>query len=385
MWVTGRKEQSWTHLVNQRCLNRRNGEKMLFFLRPEFVLCASLLKAAVKRSRKPVTHTAKRTTDMATYRHALPQLFHDIYLTDGGIETTLIFHEGLELPGFAAFALLKDNDGYAALFKYFRTYAALARDLEVGLILESATWRANLDWGTTLGYSAADLATLNRKAIGLLCDIRTAYENEKTKIVISGCIGPRGDGYNPTVTMSAEEAQEYHLTQIDTFSTTEADMVTAITMNYVEEAIGITRAARSVGMPVVISFTVETDGRLPTGETLKDAIERVDEATDSTPAYYMINCAHPSHFTDILVADEPWLARLGGIRANASVKSHVELNESVELDEGSPIELGQQYSTLLGKLKTLNVFGGCCGTDHRHVEEICKAVLLYRSNTSTPM
>ena len=319
---------------------------------------------------------------MPTYRHALPQLFCDLFLTDGGIETTLIFHEGLELPSFAAFALLKDNDGYAALCKYFRTYAALARNFEVGLILESATWRANLDWGTTLGYSAADLATLNRKAIALLCDIRSAYENEKTKIVISGCIGPRGDGYHPTAMMSAEEAQEYHQSQINTFSTTEADMVTALTMNYVEEAIGITRAARSIGMPVVISFTVETDGKLPSGETMKDAIERVDEATYKAPAYYMINCAHPSHFTDSLVADEPWLARLGGIRANASTKSHAELNECVELDDGSPIELGQQHCTLLGKLKNLNVFGGCCGTDHRHVEEICKAVLLHRSSTS---
>ena len=322
---------------------------------------------------------------MATYRNALPQLFHDIFLTDGGIETTLIFHEGLELPGFAAFALLKDNDGYAALLKYFRTYAALARDLEVGLILDSATWRANLDWGTKLGYSATALAALNRKAIALLCDIRRVYENEKTKIVISGCIGPRGDGYTPMTMMSVEEAQQYHLAQIDTFSATEADMITAITMNYVEEAIGITQAARSVGMPVVISFTVETDGKLPSGQTLKDAIERVDEATHSTPAYYMINCAHPNHFADILVAGEPWLARIGGIRANASIKSHAELNDSVELDEGSPIELGQQHSTLLGKLKNLNVFGGCCGTDHRHVEEICKAVLRYRSNAGIPM
>jgi len=317
---------------------------------------------------------------MATYRNALPQLSRDIFLTDGGLETTLIFHDGLELPDFAAFDLLKDNDGSESLRTYFRTYAALARDYKVGLILESATWRANPDWGTKLGYSDIALADMNRKAIALLCDIRGEYENEKTKMVISGCIGPRGDGYTPTNMMSTEEAHQYHLTQIGTFSATEADMVTAITMNYVEEAIGITHAAMSVGMPVVISFTVETDGKLPTGQTLKEAIERVDEATNSTPAYYMINCAHPTHFAGVLVADAPWVARIRGIRANASTMSHAELNDSAELDEGNPVELGRQHSALLGDLKNLNVLGGCCGTDHRHVEEICKAVLRYRSN-----
>lgn len=322
---------------------------------------------------------------MAIYRNALPQLSRGIFLTDGGLETTLIFHEGLELPDFAAFDLLKNNAGYESLRTYFRTYAALARDYAVGFILESATWRANPDWGTKLGYSETALAAMNRKAIELLCEIRSEYENEKTNIVISGCIGPRGDGYIATNMMSAEEAQQYHLTQIGTFSATDADMVTAITMNYVEEAIGITRAAKSVGMPVVISFTVETDGKLPTGQTLKDAIERVDEATNGTPAYYMINCAHPTHFAGVLVAGEPWVARICGIRANASIMSHSELNDSTELDAGDPVELGRQHRTLLGELKNLNVLGGCCGTDHRHVEEICKAALFYRSNEGIPM
>jgi S-methylmethionine-dependent homocysteine/selenocysteine methylase len=312
---------------------------------------------------------------MAKYRNKLPQLSNGIFLTDGGIETTLIFHEGLELPDFAAFHLLRDKEGYEALRKYFRTYAALARNYEVGFILESPTWRANLDWGMNLDYSEKELADVNRKAIDLLKEIRNEFEDEKTKMVISGCIGPRGDGYNPTNVMSAEEARQYHIEQISTFSETDADMVTAITMNYVEEAIGITKAAKSVGMPVVISFTVETDGKLPTGQTLKDAIESVDEATSNTPAYYMINCAHPAHFESVLIADEPWLERIRGIRANASTKSHAELNDSEELDEGNPVELGRQHRELLSKLKNLNVLGGCCGTDHRHVEEICKVCI----------
>ncbi len=312
---------------------------------------------------------------MAKYRNKLPQLSDGIFLTDGGIETTLIFHENLELPDFAAFHLLKDKEGSEALRNYFRTYAALAGKYEVGLILESPTWRANPDWGAKLGYSENELAQMNRQSIALLGDIRDEFENEKTAMVISGCVGPRGDGYSPANLMSADEAQQYHLMQIDTFSETDADMVTAITMNYVEEAIGIARAAKSVGLPVVISFTVETDGNLPTNQTLQDAVESVDEATSNAPAYYMINCAHPTHFANVLTDGEPWLERIRGIRANASTKSHAELNDSEELDEGNPVELGRQHRELLSKLMNLRVLGGCCGTDHRHIEEILKACI----------
>lgn len=310
---------------------------------------------------------------MAKYRNSLPQLNGDLFLTDGGLETTLIFHEGLELPYFAAFDLLKNEKGRETLYKYFSTYAAIARDHNVGLILESATWRASPDWGEKLGYSREALADINHKAIELLHDIRNEYENEKTKVVISGCIGPQGDGYKPADLMSEEEAERYHTTQIVTFSETDADLVAAFTMTYVEEAIGLTRAAESAGMPVVISFTVEMDGKLPTGQTLKDAIEKVDMATNDTPAYYMINCAHPTHFEGALASGEPWLQRIRGVRANASTKSHAELDEAEELDDGNPVELGRQYRELKDKLSHLNVFGGCCGTDHRHVEEICKA------------
>ncbi len=310
---------------------------------------------------------------MTKYRHELPQLSGDFFLTDGGIETTLIFHDGLELPDFAAFDLLKHDAGLEALRKYFNTYAAIARKHEVGFIFESATWRASPDWGKRLGYSDETLADMNHQAIKLVDEIRDGYENRKTRMVISGCVGPRGDGYNPADIMTEEEAESYHATQISTFSETNADMVTAITMTNPEEAIGITRAANSAGMPAVISFTVETDGRLPTGQSLKKAIEQVDAATDSTPAYFMINCAHPTHFEDALVSDDSWLQRIRGIRANASTKSHAELDEAEELDDGNPVELGHQYEELKKRLSHLNVLGGCCGTDHRHIEEICKA------------
>jgi len=310
---------------------------------------------------------------MAKYRNDLPQLNGNTFLTDGGIETTLIFHDGLDLPLFAAFDLLKSTKGRQALDRYFTTYAAIAREHQVGFILESATWRANPDWADQLGYSRDSLATMNHEAIDMLTAIRDEYETDKSKMVISGCVGPRGDGYNPASMMSAAEAERYHATQIGTFKDTEADLVTAITMTYAEEAIGISRAAKSAGLPVVISFTVETDGKLPSGQSLKEAIETVDAATDKTPAYYMINCAHPNHFEDALANGESWVQRIHGLRANASTKSHAELDEAEELDDGNPVELGAQYKLLKNKLPNLKVLGGCCGTDHRHIEAISMA------------
>jgi S-methylmethionine-dependent homocysteine/selenocysteine methylase len=310
---------------------------------------------------------------MARYRNALPQLKGDLFLTDGGIETTLIFLEGLELPDFAAFDLLKRPEGEAALRKYFRTYAALAKKFGTGLILEAATWRANPDWAARLGYSKDALANANLKAIRLLERIRDEFEDARTPVVISGCVGPRGDGYNPAFQMSDSEAESYHADQIGTFASSAADMITAITMNYVEEAVGVARAAKSAGMPVAISFTVETDGKLVTGQSLRDAIATVESATSAYPAYYMINCAHPTHFESVLVAGEPWLSRIRGLRTNASHKSHAELNDSPELDSGNPEELGREHARLMERLPRLNVIGGCCGTDHRHVEQIAVA------------
>lgn len=318
---------------------------------------------------------------MAKYRNALPQVQGDFFLTDGGIETTLIFLEGQELPDFAAFHLLKTPAGEASLVKYFRTYAELARSHRSGLVLETATWRANADWGARLEYTADELAEANRQCVGLLEAIRDEYETSETPIVISGCIGPRGDGYVPSDLMSEAQAEDYHRAQIETFAGTAADLVTAVTMNYVEEAIGLTRAAKQAGLPVVISLTVETDGRLPTGQTLGEAIKQIDRATAAYPTYFMINCAHPSHFSGVVDGDEAWTSRLRGLRANASMMSHAELNEAPELDAGDPEALGRDYAALKQhKLKHLNVFGGCCGTDHRHVDQMAVACLpLFRS------
>ncbi len=309
------------------------------------------------------------------YRDRLPQLDGSFFLTDGGIETTLIFHEGLELPEFAAFDLLKDAEGTEALRRYYAPYAALARDRGVGFVLESPTWRANPDWAARIGYDLAELDTMNRSAIALMEEVRAEYEAAAAPFVISGCIGPQGDGYKPATIMSAGEAEDYHTTQIATFADTAADMVTAITMTYADEAIGVVRAARRVGLPVAISFTVETDGRLPNGQPLSEAISEVDAETADAAAYFMINCAHPTHFADTLVDGASWVERIQGLRANASTKSHAELDEAVELDQGDPTDLAGRHAALSRGLPSLNVVGGCCGTDHRHVAEICTALL----------
>ena len=316
-------------------------------------------------------------TKTAKYRDRLPQRSNKGFLTDGGMETTLIYHDGIDLPCFAAFTLLRTPEGVAQTRAYYARYAAMARSAGLGFVLETPTWRANADWAAKLGYSRDELAAANRQAVALMAELRAEFETALSPMVISGAIGPRGDGYNPDRLMSAHEARDYHAEQIATFRDTQADMVTAFTLNYVNEGIGVALAAKDAGMPAVISFTVETDGKLPTGETIKEAIMAVDAASGAYPVYYMINCAHPTHFRDALKTSEPWVNRIGGLRANASRRSHAELDVATELDAGDPREFGQLHAELRRMLPRATVLGGCCGTDHRHVEHItlvCEAV-----------
>ncbi len=312
---------------------------------------------------------------MPKYRDHLPQLDGGVFLTDGGLETTLIFREGVHLPEFAAFMLLYSDDGRERLYRYFSSYAQIARDSGAGFVLDTPTWRASADWGARLGISAAELDMANREAVKLLSKVRDEYEAADTPVVISGCVGPRGDGYSADSAMTAGEAEGYHRRQVEVFASTEADMVSALTMTNSAEAAGVVRAGSRASLPVVISFTVETDGRLPSGQPLGEAIEEVDSATNGGPAYYMINCAHPTHFTGALEAGSKWVERIRGIRANASTMSHAELDNSTELDDGDPIDLGSRYRGLKERLGSLTVLGGCCGTDVRHIREIAKACL----------
>jgi homocysteine S-methyltransferase len=313
---------------------------------------------------------------MSQYRSCLPLLDPDrLFLASGGLETSLVFHEGIDLPHFASFPLLKDDAGLALIEQHFDRFCRLARDRETGAMLSTPTWRANRDWGHKLGYQDSALDEANRRAVDLLVRQRTKWQTPQTPIVISGTVGPRGDGYQADMRMSVDAARDYHRAQIETFAQTEADLVGGNTLTYIDEAIGMAQAARACAMPIFLSFTVETDGRLPSGETLREAIERTDAQTSRYASFFMINCAHPTHFKSTLQAGGDWVQRIHGVRANASRRSHAELNEALKLDDGDPVELGEQYRELKGLfLRRMSIVGGCCGTDVRHVDQICQAM-----------
>jgi S-methylmethionine-dependent homocysteine/selenocysteine methylase len=300
---------------------------------------------------------------------------HPVYFaTDGGLETTLIFENQIDLPLFAAFPLIETQSGEETLRAYFETYIEIAKSAGWGFVLESATWRASSDWGDQLGYNADQLAYANRRNIELLQDLKARHATPHLPMIISGCVGPRGDGYDPGQVMTHAEAAAYHSSQVQTFALAGVDIISAITMTNSPEALGVANAAKTAGLPCVISFTVETDGHLPTGQSLANAITELDRETGGYPIHYMINCAHPSHFSHRIEQNQSWIKRIGGIRANASCKSHAELDEAETLDRGCPSDLGDDYVELLRQFPNLRIFGGCCGTDHEHIQVIADAV-----------
>jgi homocysteine S-methyltransferase len=295
----------------------------------------------------------------------LPQLDGQMFVTDGGMETDLIFHHGVDLPCFAAFPLLDTAAGRDLLTSYYDGYAAIAEHAKVGLLLESPTWRASSDWGERLGYTGSDLARINGAAITMLAGLRERYSLAVPDVLISGMVGPRRDGYSQQARMDQAEAAAYHRPQAEAFAEAGADMLTALTLTDPDEAIGVSEAARAAGLPAAISFTLETDGSLPSGGTLAQAIRDVDAA--ARPEYFLVNCAHPTHIAPALAEPGPWRERIAGLRYNASAKSHAELDEAEDLDEGDPALIASVHRQLRDLLPGLAVVGGCCGTDTRHV------------------
>ncbi|PKH42215.1 homocysteine S-methyltransferase [Nocardioides alpinus] len=289
------------------------------------------------------------------------------WVTDGGLETDLIFHRGLDLPDFAAFPLLDADDGRAVLADYYLAYADVAARAGAGLLLETPTWRANADWGARLGYDAHGLARINRDAVAFLRDLADGSGVRDTLVV--GALGPRGDGYLAG-DLDADRYAGYHRPQLAAFADAGADLATAYTLTTVAEATGIVRAAQDVGLPVAISFTVETDGRLPDGTALGASVESLDTATGSGAAHLLVNCAHPDHVTPGLDPSAPWSARISGLRVNSSRLTHAELDEAEELDEGDLAELASGTRALADALPGVRILGGCCGTDARHVAAI---------------
>jgi homocysteine S-methyltransferase len=292
-------------------------------------------------------------------------------LTDSGLETWLVFHREVDLPDFAAFPLVDDDVGRGLLAEYYDEHLRVAESVVAGIVLETPTWRANADWGARLGYDASALERVNRDSVGFLRAI--AAERPGVDVVVSGCIGPRGDGYDPGELLEPDTAEAYHRPQIDAFLSAGADRVTMLTATHAGEAIGVVRAAARARIPVVIAFTVETDGRLPSGQSLEEAITEVDAATDGAALHFGINCAHPDHFAGAVARGGAAIERIELVRANASRASHAELDEAEELDDGDPTELGEQYAELVRAHPHLRVLGGCCGTDVRHVAAIAHA------------
>ena len=310
---------------------------------------------------------------MSRYRPSLPQLAGGFFLTDGGIDTDLIFNHGIEIREFATHTLLTDVAGRRAIADYFRAFLALADEVGAGFILNGQTWKAHTHWAADLGSDERELRRANEDSIVFVAQLRDEFAGNERPIVLNGIIGPRGDSYSPRAGVAPHEAEAYHAQQIGWLAATEVDMVTAATFGQADEAIGIVRAAATAGLPIVVSFTVGTDGALPTGQPLDEAIEAVDDATSAAAAYFMVNCAHPDHFFHLL-GDSGWARRIRGIRCNASRLSHAELDQCETLDDGDPAELAGRYVELRGRMPWLTVFGGCCGTDLRHVTEIAHAL-----------
>lgn len=296
-----------------------------------------------------------------------------LLLTDGGLETVMVFLEGLDLPQFASFTLLDSPKGRAALTRYYTDFLNEAAAQQAGFLLDTATWRASAGWGAVMGLDAARIDAYNRAAVDVVKDLRAKHRSDGQRILINGIIGPHGDAYAPESILSATAAQDYHGRQVEVLAASGVDLVSAMTISSTGEAIGITKAALACDQPVAVSFTVETDGHLISGMSLEQAIQMTDDATDGAPLWYGINCAHPDHFRHVLTGD--WVRRIGSLRANASRRSHAELDESTELDDGDVAELASDYHQLLHLLPELRVVGGCCGTDLRHVSAIGQSCL----------
>lgn len=285
------------------------------------------------------------------------------HVTDGGLETDLLYNRGFTLDEFSAFPLLYDERGRAALSDYFAGYADIARRAGAGLVLAAPTWRANPAWAARVGYDLQATRRANRDAVAFMRQLGEGL-GDLPSVVVSGVVGPRGDGYVAGERPQPDEAAAYHRDQIESFAEAGADLVEAMTMTTPQEAAGIVSAATAVGLPVGIMFTVESDGTLPDGSTLGEAIAVVDEAGEA--AYFGVNCAHPTHLARGLT-DEAWVSRIAELRPNASTMTHEELDAMTELDAGDIGLLVSSVDALRSKLPGLAVVGGCCGTDARHV------------------
>ena len=300
---------------------------------------------------------------------ALPHQSDTPFMVYAGTGTDLIFNRGIDLPGFASFPLLEDPETRAVLAGQMQSLMDLSGDMNLGCILDAPTWMANLDRAAHLDYSAERLVEVNRDGVALMEEVRQA--SGRDNVLVSACIGPRFDPYADIPPMSPEHARTYHDAQMRALKDTSVDLVTAYTFNRVNEAVGCVQAAQDHDLPIIMSFVVETDGCLADGTSLDDAMSEVDRQTDQGPVFYMVNCAHPNHFSGVLHGQ----GRLKGVVVNASKCSHAELDEADELDEGDAEELGADVAEIVRRNPDITIFGGCCGTDMRHLRSMANKVL----------
>ena len=297
------------------------------------------------------------------------------FITEGGVETHMQYKRGHELRHFCLFDLMNDPKAVADLRAYHEGIIEVALKHKTGAVLDGIHYRSSRDWGELLGYSTEGLEDIVVQGIEFYKDLAREFATDDSPMPVSGVVGPRGDAYSVGKVMNATESEDYHSEQVETMRNAGADMITALTFSQVEEAIGVVRAAQSTGIPVVVSFTLGADGNLKIGSSFGDAIEAVDKATDSGPIYYMINCTHPVDFAPAFETPGDWTNRLGGFRPNASSLDHGVLCSLGHLEEGDPVELGQQMAGMARRFPHLNVWGGCCGTDYDHIDAIVTAVL----------
>lgn len=306
--------------------------------------------------------------------HRFPHQTDRLFLTDGGLETDMIFNKGFDLPAFASHTLLASAVGRRALRAYFVSYLELAAECGTGFILDTVTWRAQREFAEQLNASPGAIREANEQAVAFAAGLRRDYDCAASPVLVNGVVGPCGDGYAPDCWPTVNEAEAYHAEQVRWLADAGVDLVSAITFTNTPEAVGLVRAAQRTGVPVVVSFTVETDGRLPSGQSLEEAVDQVDAETGAAPIYFMVNCAHPQHVAAGLNGGA-WTGRVRGLRCNASRKSHAELDACPHLDPGDRTELADDYRQLLEILPQVTVLGGCCGTDLRHIQAIAGRVL----------
>jgi homocysteine S-methyltransferase len=296
------------------------------------------------------------------------------YLTEGGQETEIMYRHGHALPEFAMYPLLDDRAAMDDLKAMYSRVLDVAAEQGFAAMISGLDYRGSPDWGERLGYSRARLAEALERSIAFLREVADPYEDQIGEILIGGMLGPRGDAYSLNRTITAEEAEDYHGFQLEVLKRTGVDFVSAVTFNNVAEAVGVARAAARIRVPLNIAFTLDSDHRLKSGPSLKEAVEAVDaQAGDARPDFYGINCSHPLEFEPALEAGD-WISRLRSLRPNASAKDKIDLCQIGHLEDGDPVDLGKRMGVLARRYPHIDIFGGCCGTWAPHLDEIARNV-----------